>query len=444
MNGRFKRKLHDVLIKDDISVECGIVNDLLFQMMGIELPNERYGGYNEPGLNIKDDYYNRDDNVKFNIPNVKMSELFKLLTFLKFPWEEYVANKPVKLKEEFVFGELLTRFNNCYEDLKKNNSRKFYYYYVASKGILESTAINTLSKYNNEALDICANIKEPTPVIAKIEKYIASLNGFLERLKSQPILYKNILALEDKFLALQQLSETQQYPELIKNLKLVNEGFGLFKKYHRFESVIMARKFKQEMENFLNNQLISDHTCDVVEDTLLLLANASLGPKGSAHFGIASDPSRVLFEFQDMDKGNADKIIEYLNTHGDITAIEGKGYRKYGGCLPASASLSEGACLSSVAMHSTPKEKELESHTIEVDGKALYESIFPQIRGQIEKMIADNSEVIEKYRQASKDHLEELNKTKHDPKLFAVKTAAPVVAEEKPELVATATPTCTK
>ena len=42
--------------------------------------------------------------------------------------------------------------------------------------------------------------------------------------------------------------------------------------------------------------------CDIVEGTLLRLAKAEIGRKGKCRFDTDSDASRLVFNFDDMDK----------------------------------------------------------------------------------------------------------------------------------------------
>jgi len=151
---------------------------------------------------------------------------------------------------------------------------------------------------------------------------------------------------------------------------------------------------------FLTELKVSSKECNIVENTLLELSGAKLGLHGSCSFEIGSDPSRLVFSFEDMDKANADKVIGYLQQMGDESVTEGYGSRKYGTSIPKS--MNESA----MSYSQSPQVKEnYESHSIEVDGKCFYKQVFPQLKNAIED--PKNQASLTNYQELSKKCFEQ-------------------------------------
>ncbi len=114
-----------------------------------------------------------------------------------------------------------------------------------------------------------------------------------------------------------------------------------------------------------------------------------------------NDGARMVFRFTDMDKENASKIVEYLKLLGDETAIEGEGYNTYGSPIPESAARAPSA-------GSARQEVVLETHSIEMDGKFLYNILFSEMQVLIGWMADYNDPIIKEYQLASRSVIENM------------------------------------
>lgn len=139
------------------------------------------------------------------------------------------------------------------------------------------------------------------------------------------------------------------------------------------------------MEAFLkDNFKISTKTCTVVEEAVLKAAQASLGKQGTCSMYVGGDQSRMVFNFVDMDKENAAKVVSYFQQLGDKTAIEGYGGRAYGSYVPEAA-----MTRSMPGTYPSEPKVRLEEHSIEVDGTFLYKTLFPELKAGFGFLEAD-------------------------------------------------------
>lgn len=408
MRTGLKRVLHDLLQKDDISLESGIVNDLIYRMALVEIPGREEENHSFPGLQLTSSRWNKSETLEFSLPELSMQQLRTLLLFLKVPEEKYRTNSPITLDEDFVFNDLLPAFTAYYHQLKFEHSPLITKYQVKSKPILESTAINTLEEYIQKALEtlLADNTSEATATTTAISDGLLLLGAKVEKLRQFPALYKSIIESASQIVRLQEMNQNEQ---LVKPLALILEGIALFKRYNRFESVLAIKSFKKEMEVFLNDGYqISSQSCDVIEESLLTIVGASLGKQGKCKFDNGSDESRMVFHFTDMDKENAAKVVRYFQNMGDETATEGYGYSHYGSVIPESVHASAMA-MDSSSYKSTGTRDYLEQHSIEVDGKFFYEKVFPELKKQIALTDPDS---LNKYRDLSKACLAAINAEK--------------------------------
>ena len=403
MKSEIRRRLHDLLIQDSISLESNIVNDLVCQMIGLETKKTDIGF----DLSVHQ-WKKEDETIYFSVSKISYADLMKCLDFFKIPHENYITDKSLILDNKDVLNELLAKFEVLYKSLKVENPSAFAQYQVKSRPILEASAIATIADYSKKALNAIDATAELSDLQKNILDTVILLGAKIGLLSTYPSLYKSVNEMDQRIKAFISHPELSNNKELLGILKLISEGNALFKQYHRYESVIANKKFKKEMEAFLNTSVaISATQCDVTENTLLQLAGAILGPKGKASYDTGSDRSRLVFNFTDITKENAEKLVTFCVKMGDETASLGYGSRKHGSVLAQSASLEK--CMrmeSSFESFNDEPQIVLESHSIEVDGEFFYNTIFPELKNAILEMDANNSEVITSYREASKTYLE--------------------------------------
>ncbi len=398
MKTRLRKLLHKLLQKDDISLESGIVNDLIYRMAQINFVVKKED--RDSGLQLGS--WPEGETIEFTPPGMPMKQLNKLLSYFKTSEENYVTNTPITLDEHFVFDEFLPAFTAYYQTLKDENSPLITQYRVKSKPILESTAINTLKKYIEKTLELLLsdNVPQDTDGASLIKNALLEFYGKVDQLGNFPILYKSIIESETQIRHIRLINQNE---EVEKSLALISEGIKLFTRYNRFESVLAIKSFMKEMETFLNSLKMSSERCDVIEETILDLIGAHVGKKGACKLAPGSDKSRLVFKFTDMPKDEAKKVIEYFQSMGDETATEGYGYGDYGSPLSDSEVRLESVSSASASRSTKPTEV-LERHSIEVDGKFFYEKIFPQLKAHVNNMPSDK---LDNYREASKEFLEE-------------------------------------
>lgn len=400
MRTRLRKLLHELLQKDDISLESGIVNDFIYRMAQIEIPGREDEKHTFPGFQL--DSWSKSEALEFSLPVLSMDQLEQLLAFFKVPKSKYNTNSPITLDENFVFNELMPAFNSYYQKLKEENSPLITKYRVKSKPILESSAISTLEEYIQKALKthLTDDASEASQNSSRITDVLLLLKSKVENLRQFPVLYRSIIDTAPQISRLHQLNGDEK---LENYLSLISQGIALFTRYNRYESVLAIKAFMKEMETFLNEGFdISSERCDVIEESLLSVIGATLGKKGECKLDSGSDESRMVFRFTDMDKENAKKVVHYFQSLGDETATEGYGYSEHGSPIPESALRYES--VSSSDYTSTKPKDTLEYHSIEVDGKFFYDKVFSKLKKQIESMPSVD---LDKYREASKEFLKE-------------------------------------
>ncbi|TAL61307.1 MAG: hypothetical protein EPN84_08220 [Legionella sp.] len=372
MKTEFQRKLHELLIQDNISWESGIVNDLTYRMVQVEVAPREYDN-SRPGFDLSS--YRRDSGsqIEFNLPAFSLTELRKVLALFGMDEADYKINSPLVFKDESVLlNNFIPAFTSFYNALKASNSPIITQYQNKSKPILEANAISTLRKYTQDAIDLL--IKEKLPSNRALLYALITVKGCLDQLNIHPQIYTTIIKSHHHEL----FTKVTKNEELNTALKMVNEGVALFTKYNRTESVLAIQKFQNEVEDLLNQKYrISSKDCDVIEGTLLAAAAASLGKQGKCSMRVGNDTSRMVFRFEDMDATNAAKVVDYLQQLGDKTATEGYGRRAYGSHVPEAAM---NKSMPDSDYSSTEPEVELEEHSIEVDGSFLYQKLFPELK----------------------------------------------------------------
>lgn len=429
MKTRLKRELYDFLIKERISLETDIVNELIYQMAGVTLPKTDED-HSTPGFSLSRSW-DKNEDLKFDLPKLALPELFKLLDFFQIPRDKYVTNDSLTLDSDFVFKVLLPEFKKHFQAVKESNPSVIARYIVKSKPILESSAITTLKEYTSKALGTLLDSKATdfSPNTETMMNSLSALHFKTDHLSKWPNLYKSVIATADQVKSYSSFPEVTQKSELQKQLKLIVEGIDLFERYNRCESALANEAVAKELEAFLNEKQISSTLCDVIEEALLSLAGAKLGANGKCHTEQGYDTSRRVFAFTDIDKENTAKVIDYLQKAGDDTATEGFGSRHYGSSIPESAVM---ACSMDMPMSKSIGRREmLERHSIETDGKFFREVIVPRLKAVIDSL---DKAKLDEYREKSKPYFAKKDKVVDSNRLFKpVICPEPVSGDESTE-----------
>lgn len=428
MKTRLKRELHEFLLKERISLETDLVNDFIYKMAGITFTSSDEDR-STPGFSLSSSW-DKNEDLKFKLPHLHYPQLLQLLDFFKFPLENYVANSSITLDEKFVFENLLPAFKKYFEEVKLAKPSEIAKYIVKSKPILESSANTTLREYTTKAVGtiLAKHATEPSETLEVMLNELASLNYKAEHLDQWPILYKSVIGAAQKIGAFRFYPEVSQNEDLRKQLSLINEGIELFAKYNRCESVLANESFLKEMETFLNGKNITSSLCNIVENTLLSLAEAKLGVNGECHVDKGRDASRLVFAFTDIDKENAAKIVDYLQKTGDDTASEGYGYRRHGSSIPEAAFM---MAASFAPMEKSVSRREvIEEHSIETDGKFFHEVVFPKLKAAIEAL---DKTALDGYRKKSEAYFAKKEVVIESSRFFKPVSPGPVICPSEPE-----------
>jgi hypothetical protein len=389
--------LRDFLIQDDISVETNIVNDIIFQMAEIPVNKENlcYIGFDFLHSN------NDQEMINFRVPTLKISDLNTLLEFFDVNPDQYIAGTPFKIP--YVFCKALADiFMRRYSKLKEMKSDIIKEYQIKSKSILEDIAIRQISNYVNKAIALI--LPEPRSEIPneliRLVDHLQALKSNVASLGRHPGLYKQIIFSEANIKEFVNLLKTKkpQLAALIETLETLNkEGVQIFKRYHRTESVFGILDFDKTMKVFLQSFRIHPNCCDVIEDSLFRLAKITLGPKKQCKFEPRyDDKSRLVFTLKDISKVEANKLLQYFLAQGDETAIRSsiRSSSSFGG--------EEKAAISSL-----PDENPSEEHSIEIDGRFLYNVMRDKLQKELKVTLGCDPILLQAYQKASSSAFKE-------------------------------------
>ena len=135
-------------------------------------------------------------------------------------------------------------------------------------------------------------MEEVVQALSKLDKMVGKVN-------SNPLLYPLIINCKHDISSLFYSERIRSYPQLLENLNQILKGIQNFEKYNRAPSALANKAFFAEMEAFLNQQQISSKECNIIEDTLLLLAgvqpNQMKIPDGIITVRSGNDASRLVF-----------------------------------------------------------------------------------------------------------------------------------------------------
>lgn len=411
-----KRKFYDLFSKDSISLETNIVNDLLYELAKITFDNPDKAQY---GLILSQS--DKITDIKFKPPiGLTPAVMEKLINFLHYNYATYALNTTITLDPQFVFEGLFPELKALYESKKPDNPQ-IIKYQIESKPKLESAAIATLNDVCQKTLEVLFSKKKNDTRMSvdtkKINDAIDFLQSKLNHLYHRPFLYKRIISSRAKFEKLLNLKKVTENENLKKQINAIIEAIDVFAKYNRYESVLANKKCLSELEKFLNKEKISSHACHIIEETILDLSGAKLGPHGKCNLKVGHDQSRLVFNFEDITQEEAQKVVNYLQNKGDKTAIEGYGLKYYADRIPESfLSMSTNESLS---YDIKPEKVRLESHAIETDGSFFFKEVYLLLKIEITKIKENDPARFKKYQDLSEKHCKPIEKkeTKHLDKL---------------------------
>ncbi|MBI2785267.1 MAG: hypothetical protein HYX60_02720 [Legionella longbeachae] len=400
MKSKFKRELEQFLEKERISRESGIINELTYRLIGIKLDEEKYS----TGFSLNDSWRRKEkdsDKIKFSIPSgINLKQLYKILDFFNIEREKYELNYDLTLNDKFNVEAFLIKFKQCFQNMKELEPKAMAKYKIVSAPVLESTAKETLRKYISDAYEILLseNLQELTEDRSRLVKFMIQLSGLMEKINEFPLFYKDVLKGADRIKEFLNIEEISDNKTLVSKLKMIIEGIDLYAKYHRNDSVLANLAMIKETNPFLKQYRISTETCDIIEHVILNLAGAKQNSQSKCTIDIGSDRSRLVLTYHDIDEENTQKVIDYMINLGDETAFEGYGSRRHGHVMTESRQ--EKMMISSEQSFSLPvKVQKIESHSIELDGKFFYTSVFPKIKAAIAKM--DEEKLLSPYQHLS-------------------------------------------
>ncbi|MFI4918798.1 MAG: hypothetical protein ACHP65_04515 [Legionellales bacterium] len=404
MRAKLRHDLHQLLTQERISLESGIVNYITYQLAGIAATERQLSA----GFSLSLDRWmsaEEREKITFSIASqCNLEQIETLMVFFNLPKSSYQHAQPLVLNAQQVFEQFMPQFQAYFQQMKITAPEILTKYRILSAPILESTALSTLRKYIDETRQILLSeaLRELTPTMKALVDFTLLLSGRMEALNTFPLFYKDILNSREALVQFLQQAEIGDNEDLAPKLKTVLEGMQLYETYHRNESVLCIKAFTKEFEVFLEPYRITTKKCDMLEHTLLSLAEATMRSNQACQFIPGHDRSRLVINFGDIDQANTTKIIHYFRTLGDETASEGYGARHHGSAIE-SMSGAECAELSKRPYHRSKEEPETESHSVEIDGKFLYNVVFPQLKAKIATLPAGD---LLKYQILSKNHFQ--------------------------------------
>lgn len=421
MGQEIKRALEQFLEEKNISIDTGIVNEIAYRLAGVSLKKKDFSeGFtfsladedeevsdaenseDEEASDVED---NNDEEVKqenkekkekitFTLPSGLDSEQIPNILKL-FNLSKYKVENDLILDTQFVTNDFLPKFKNCFSQMEEKEPETIAKYKIKSAPILESSARNTISQYASDVRRILLadNLKDLSPELTTLYTFVSTFHNLLSDIESYPFFYKNIINSSQEIEAFKLLPEVKSDPNLFTKVKMIGEGIELFKKYHRYESAVALITFKKELKNFLNPYRISTEAkdCNIVEEVVLDLAGIKHDKISSCEYKVGYDKSRFIIKYENFSKKNTKKVIDYLRKLGDETVCEGQGWRHYGSVRAESSSRAAAFCI----MPSSGR-KAIESHSIEMDGKFFYHTLYPLIKEQIVHMPEEQLAVYQK------------------------------------------------
>lgn len=283
---------------------------------------------------------------------------------------------------------------------------------------MPAASLTTIKEYIDKALKILTPKNEPISIAGNEQNkqliiLLRSLRDAVKSLREDPGVYQTVLdfgvMIRELYIGHLPVNHNTELTKLVKHLL---EGIELFNTYHRNRSVIANNKFLEEIHNHLrDNHKIITSDCDVIEETLLHLAGAVLGPNGKSKVEKGYDSSRLVFSLTDINKENTEKVLALLHSKGDKTAMEGYGHQSYAHAIPEAAFMSFESTSKSLMTRKVAK-RTLERHSIETDGEFFYTVMFPLLKEAVQAMELTKPDVLKVYRDKSHATLEMIEEEK--------------------------------
>ena len=406
LQDRFNNELQGFLLSLNISIETPILNDVMQSLSGVMFDDVN----NNYGFSVSS-YRNDEKSLSYSYPEILIDDFLKLADYLEIPKNERKMSNSVKVSEKTVLEKVLPAFKKYVQEEQQKKSDFFTNYVLASRPILEGTAIGQIEnaiKSLQEETDKLNDQSEFAIKMAIIRK-VFEIQGTLTSVKKNPNYYRLLTDLKNEF---NQMFETHEqeinkHAELARKCKMLIQGITLFEKYNLCESKIACEKFFEEGREFTDKLEVSMKHCDIIERTLLNLADVKAKP-ADCKIKPGSDSSRITIKFQGITKQECEQVISYLKSMGDSTAKEGYGDKHWNRYRPTD--VMESASLKSMAAFSLSERpqrfavqptKIIPSFSIECDALTFYNVIYPQMKKSIVSTNESNPAALNEFRFAA-------------------------------------------
>jgi hypothetical protein len=373
MESEFKKLLKRFLIKERITLQSGILNDITYRLMGKTQPKH------EPGFSfVKNSAGLGNEEVRFFIPlGSTLEELYQIMEFFQFPKEQYKIGHELTLDEEFLKQQFLHKFIDHFNYIKKHQPQIIIQYKKDSAITLESATIKIIKEHTKKAKNILLTNKEEklTPNSENLMECILLIFGQIRLTKEYPLYYTQILNSRKKIQGFLLLEEFKKNTSLYPELKEIEHGMNLYAEYSRNPSIVAITTFKKEFKILCQEKYPFYEKNVLFGEILLNLAGIRQYFKNTTCYYESSekDPSRLILRFEGtVTSKHIREVINYLSHFGGET---------------------------------TCSEEESCAHEIGVDGKFFFEKIFPKIKARLEEIIEDSYQKEKGFNTESLKHL---------------------------------------
>lgn len=247
MRTRLHDLLNELLLKDAISFQSNLVNEIIYLEAGIIYPidDEKHSG-KVLGFNFSPPHWDKNEQLSFYLPKIKMAQLKQLLSFLHIPEDDYCTNSPLILSADFVFEVLIPRIIKKYETLKIDNDPLIAKCRFESQRIFARDIVDKMRDDVHETLEFIrkldTTVKENLkPDIGTLYRTLMSL----ERLVPLLAIIGKAITAHQEIMGLE--IPDFDHEELTKRVKLIKDGLATYKRYNcqeAFQEVERTRGFK--------------------------------------------------------------------------------------------------------------------------------------------------------------------------------------------------------